>query len=86
MFTKRLEILFDPKEYEIIRKKAEAEGKSIAALIRDALKEKVIEKDIRHKEEALKRLFSPDMEIPFDEWMEEKKRLTRTRVKEIETH
>lgn len=85
MLTKRLEILFDPKEFEILKKKAKAEGKSIASMVRETLKEKIIDSSLKQKERALKRLFSPTMETPFDEWREEKKRITKTRVKEIET-
>lgn len=86
MLTKRLEILFDPKEFETVKKKAEAEGKSIAGMIRETLREKIIESDSKRKERALKRLFSPVMETDFDEWRKEKKKIAKTRVKEIETH
>lgn len=84
MLTKRLEILFDPKEFEAVKKKAEAEGKSIAGMIRETLREKIIESDSKRKERALKRLFSPDMETDIDEWSKEKKRIAKTRVKKIE--
>ncbi len=86
MLTKRLEILFDPKEYEMIRRKAKAEGRSVASLVRKVLHEKIIEKDKKQKEAILKKLFSSSMEIPFDEWREEKKVIIKGRVKDIETH
>lgn len=86
MLTKRLEILLDPKEFETVKKKAEAEGKSIAGMIRETLREKIIESDSKRKERALKRLFSSAMETDFDEWRKEKKRIAKNRVKEIETH
>lgn len=86
MLTKRLEILFDPKEFEMIKRKAKAEGRSIASLVRKVLKEKIIEKDVKQKETILRRLFSPAMEVPFDEWREEKKGIIRGRAKDIETH
>lgn len=86
MLTKRLEILFDPKEFEILKKKAMAEGKSIASMVRETLKEKIIDSSLKQKERALKRLFSPAMVTPFDEWREEKKRIIKTRVKDIETY
>ena len=86
MLTKRLEILFDPKEFEILEKKAKAEGKSIASLAREALKEKIMDSSVKQKEKALKKLFSLSMEMSFDEWEEEKKRIIKKRVKEIETH
>lgn len=86
MLTKRLEILFDPKEFEAIKKKAESEEKSVASLIREAVREKIIEKDIKRKDLALKRLFSPKMETSFGKWVEEKKKIIKGRIKEIETH
>lgn len=84
MLTKRLEILFDPKEFEILKKKAAEEGKSVANLVRETLKEKITDSSIKEKENALKRLFSPSMETDFDEWKEEKKRIIKTRGKNIE--
>lgn len=84
MLTKRLEILFDPKEFEILKKKATEEGKSVANLVRETLKEKITDSSIKEKENALKRLFSPSMETDFDEWKEEKKRIIKTRGKNIE--
>ncbi len=84
MLTKRLEILFDPKEFEILKKKATEEGKSVANLVRETLKEKITDSSIKEKENALKRLFSPSMETDFDEWKEEKKRIIKTRGKNVE--
>lgn len=86
MLAKRLEILLAPKEYKILKKKAEAKGISVACLVRDALKEKIVEKDIAQKRQALKRLFSHAMETSFEDWEKEKKRIIKARVKEIETH
>tara|TARA_B100000315_G_scaffold243712_1_gene267419 strand:+ start:639 stop:899 length:261 start_codon:yes stop_codon:yes gene_type:complete len=86
MLTKRLEILFDPKEFEAIRKKAKSEDKSVARLIREAVKEKIIDKDKKRKDLALKRLFSPEMETSFGKWTEEKKKIIKGRIKEIEAH
>lgn len=86
MLTKRLEILFDPKEFEIIKKRAVAEGKSIANLIREAVREKVLDRDTKQKQKALKRLFSPAMETSFDEWEEEKKKLIKNRSKKFEAY
>lgn len=86
MLTKRLEILFDPGEYKILKKKAVEEGKSVANLVRETLKEKIIDSSVKEKESALKRLFSPSMETDFNEWKVEKKRIIKSRVKKIEAH
>lgn len=84
MLTKRLEILFDPGEFEILKIKATDEGKSVANLVRETLKEKIIDSSIKEKENALKRLFSPSMETDFNEWKEEKKGIIKARGKKIE--
>lgn len=84
MLTKRLEILLDPKEFDVLKKKAKEEGKSVANLVRETMKEKIIDSSIKQKERALKRLFSLDMETDFKEWKEEKKRITKARIKAIE--
>ncbi len=86
MLTKRLEILFDPKEFDILKKKAMEEGKSVANLVRETMKEKILDSSMKQKERALKRLFSLDMKIDFKEWKEEKKIITKARTKAIETH
>lgn len=86
MLTKRLEVLFDPGEFKILKKKAEEDGKSIAFIVREAVKEKIIDSSLMQKQKALKKLFSSGMETPFDEWKEEKKRITKSRVKDIETY
>ncbi len=86
MLTKRLEILFDPKEFDALKKKAIEEGKSVANLVRETMKEKIIDSSMKQKEIALKRLFSLDMETDFKEWNVEKKRVIQAGIKAIETH
>jgi hypothetical protein len=86
MLTKRLEILFEQKEFEVIKKKAKMEGKSVATLVRDALKDKVLDSSLSQKQQALKRLFSHTTETRFSEWKKEKKAMIKARVKDIETH
>ena len=70
MLTERLEILFDSKEFDVLKKKAMEEGKSVANLVRETMKEKIIDSSMKQKERALKRLFSLDMETDFKEWKE----------------
>ena len=72
MLTKRLEILFDPKEFDVLKRKAMEEGKSVANLVRETMKEKIIDSSMKQKERALKRLFSLDTQTDFKEWKEEK--------------
>jgi hypothetical protein len=86
MLTRRLEILFDQKEFEILRKKAKARGRSVASLIRETMREKIIDTSITEKERALKRIFSLANKLPLGDWKREKAKMIKARVREIETH
>jgi hypothetical protein len=55
MLTKRLEILFDPKEFDVLKRKAMEEGKSVANLVRETMKEKIIDSSMKQKERGEKR-------------------------------
>ena len=69
MLTKRLEVLSDPKDFMILKEKT--------------MKEKITDSSMKQKERAFKRLFSLDMETDFKEWKEEKKIITKARVKAV---
>jgi len=86
MLTKRLEILLDPEEYREIQKEAKERGESVGQLVRDVLKEKMVKPRKKTSIKAFQRLFSKDMEIDISSWAEEKKKITKTRAKELETH
>ncbi len=47
------------------------------------MKEKITDSSMKQKERAFKRLFSLDMETDFKEWKEEKKIITKARVKAV---
>jgi hypothetical protein len=55
MLTKRLEILFDPKEFDVLKRKAMEEGKSVANLVRETMKEKIIDSSMKQKERGEKK-------------------------------
>lgn len=86
MLTKRLEILLNPDEYKEIQREAIERGKSVGQLVRDLLREKMVKPRKETAIKAFQRLFSKEMEIDISSWTEEKKKITKTRLKEIETH
>lgn len=86
MLTKRLEILLSPEEYKEIQREAKERGKSIGQLVRDVLGERIIKPRKETAMQAFQRLFSKEMEIDISSWAEEKKKITKTRIKEIEAH
>lgn len=86
MLTKRLEILLEPDEYKEIHREAKERGESVGQLVRDMLREKMVKPRKKTAIKALQKLFSKDMKIDISSWTEEKKKITRTRVKEIEAH
>ena len=86
MQTKRLGVLFKQSEFELLKEKAKEERKSIAELIRTAVKEKYLVSTKREKMKALNRLFSRDREVSFPPWEKLKKGLIEEVNKEVETH
>lgn len=86
MLTKRLEILLDPDEYKEIQREAKERGASVGQLVRDVLREKMVTPRKKISMQAFQRLFSKEMEIDISSWIDEKKKITKTRIKEIETH
>jgi predicted CopG family antitoxin len=86
MLTKRLEILLDPDEYKEIQKEAKERGASMGQLVRDVLREKMVKPRKKTAIEAFQKLFSKEMEIDVSSWTEEKKKITKTRIKEIEAY
>ncbi|MCH8055478.1 MAG: ribbon-helix-helix protein, CopG family [Deltaproteobacteria bacterium] len=75
MLSKRVEILLDPTEMEALRRQARKSGKSLGALIREAVKEKYLTPTPKERTAALKRLLSPQRAISFQSWRRAKKEL-----------
>lgn len=86
MLTRRLEILLNPDEYKEIQREAKERGESVGQLVRDLLREKMVKPRKKTAIEAFQRLYSKEMEIDISSWTEEKKKITKTRIKEIEAH
>ena len=85
MLSKRVEILLDPAEMEALRRQAKKVKKSVAALIREAVKEKYLTPTPKERKEALKRLLSPQRAISFPSWKKIKKELEDSMRRGIET-
>lgn len=77
MLEKRLEILLDPLEYEKLKLYASSTGKSVGELVREAVRNKYVVPADQAREEAVRRLVSPDLEEDWPEWSELKKIITR---------
>ena len=84
MISKRAEVLFDPAEMATLRRKAKKDGKSVGALIREAVKEKYLTPTPTERAAALKRLLSPEREVSFPSWRKIKKELGESMRRRIE--
>jgi hypothetical protein len=62
-------VLSDPKDFKILKEKT--------------MKDKTSNSSLKQRNRVLKRLFSFDMETDFKEWNEEKKIITKARVKAV---
>ena len=70
--TKRVEVLFEPKEYKLIKKKAKSQKVSLGEFIRSAVRS-VVESDADEKKRALEELISGDFAIDLPDWDEVEK-------------
>jgi hypothetical protein len=68
MLTKRVEILLEPAEMEMLRRHAGKTGKSVGSLIREAVKEKYMSPSYDERMAALARLLDPEREVSFPSW------------------
>ena len=82
MKSKRVEILFDPKEYRTLEEKAQTEGRSVGSMIREAVAMYVVSPSEREKKEALKWIFSREDDLGT--WEELKAAIQRGPAEEME--
>ena len=64
--AKRVEMLFDPKEYAQLEEIARGRGESVAALVRRAVKSQYLETSLEQKREAA--LYITSQELDFGTW------------------
>lgn len=84
MLEKRLEILFDPSEYELLKSIAAQEQRSIGEIIREAVREKYLAGDNTEREAAVKRMLSGKYEMDWPEWDELEKVIAREVIRQYE--
>ncbi len=70
--TKRVEVLFEPSEYQLIKKKAKIQKISLGEFIRSAVRS-VVESDAEERKKALEELISGDFAIDLPDWDEVEK-------------
>jgi hypothetical protein len=61
---KRVEVLFDPKDYRLLEDAAHREGKSVGHMIREAVAKYVVQPTQDERQRALEWVFSQDLGPP----------------------
>ena len=82
MLKKRVEILFDPKEYRLLEERARVEGRSVGSLIREAVEKYCLRPSEEERREAFHWLLSQEMDIDSD-WEQVKKEIAEARYEQI---
>jgi hypothetical protein len=78
MLSKRVEILFDPKQYAELECEARRRDKSVGSLVREAVEREYLQPTRRQKLAAVRRLTSQQMDWP--PWEELKEAIIRAKV------
>jgi len=78
MLSKRVEVLFDPKQYTELEQVAQRDGKSVGGLIREAVEKQLLQPTRQQKLAAVKRLTSQQMDWP--PWEQLKEEIIRSKV------
>jgi hypothetical protein len=82
MLSKRVEILFDPKQYAELERVAQRDGKSVGALIREAVEREYLHASREERQAALKALLSIKLEI--GSWEEAKELILKSYLDRFE--
>ena len=80
--TKRVEVLFDPKQHALLEQIARSRGETVGALVRKAVEQQYLGPTLEQRRAAVQRLIS--QELDFGSWEEIKAELERAKVREIE--
>ena len=81
--SRRVELLFDPKEYSDLEEVARSRGESVGALIRHAVKTYYIQPALKEKQVAARLIISQEMD--FGSWEDIKTIIGKTIDKRLET-
>jgi hypothetical protein len=78
MLSKRVEVLFDPKQYASLEEEARRREKSVGALVREAVETQFLQPTRRQKLAAVRRLTSQQIDWP--PWEELKEQIIKAKV------
>ncbi len=82
MLSKRVEVLFDPKQYTALEQEARRRGKSMGWLIREAVERLYLAPSRQERLEAVKWLTSQNLDLP--PWEEAKEIIIREKVRGLD--
>lgn len=80
--TKRVEVLFDPRDYKLIEELARSKGLTVGALVRQAVEQQYLQPTLEQRRAAVKWLLS--QEVDLGTWEEAKAAIEREVVKHFE--
>jgi hypothetical protein len=82
MLSKRVEILFDPKQYAELECEARRRDKSVGSLVREAVERLYLQPSREERLQAVERLVSQNFD--FGSWEEVKEEIIRGKIPRIE--
>lgn len=80
--TKRVEVLFDPAEYQQLERLARTRGASVGALIRETVRRDCLVPDMEGRQAALQRLLQTHYD--FGDWETFKREISDALVEQVE--
>jgi hypothetical protein len=83
MKTKRVEVLFEPKEYKTLEEAARVRGEPVGVVVREAVAKYVVGPREMERQKAIEWLTSQEMDFDPD-WEKVKQEIIEARVKAIE--
>lgn len=83
-FTKRVEVLFEPEDYEQLEKKARQEGRSVGEIVREAVSVAVVDPAEKRRAAAFEWLTSQTIDEMGGDWEDIKREIAEERTRQIE--
>lgn len=65
--TKRVEVLFDPEHYRVIEQLARSQGKTVGALVRNAIQQVYLAPTLEQRRAAVQGLLSERSDLSWEE-------------------
>ena len=82
MLSKRVEVLFEPKQYASLEEEARRRGKSVGSLVRDAVERLYLAPSRQERLDAVKWLTSQNLDLP--PWEKAKEIIIREQVRGLD--